>query len=174
MMASSRRIALAGGITFCLAPTLRQGILDGTCRFEIRAHRGEQLVLAWWQHPDGEAVRAFSLLECAGDRIARMRTYFHTPEAIAEVCRESGVLFQHRLLLMSVILTRLSRNQESRGKAGSVTAESFFQFNDSVMNQSVHIASNSVRALTGRVVGAASALSQLTGGSPHARPASHP
>jgi RNA polymerase sigma-70 factor (ECF subfamily) len=71
-----------------LAPAFREGIVEGTCRFEIRAHRGEQLVLAWWQHADGEAVRAFSLLECAGDRIARMRTYFHSPEAIAELCRE--------------------------------------------------------------------------------------
>ena len=71
-----------------LAPSLRQGIVDGSCRFEIRAHRGRHVILAWWQHADGEAVRAFSLLECEGDRIARMRTYFHSPEAIAELCRE--------------------------------------------------------------------------------------
>ena len=41
-------------------------------------------------HEDREAVRAFSQLECEGERIARIRTYFHTPEAIAEVCRELG------------------------------------------------------------------------------------
>jgi RNA polymerase sigma-70 factor (ECF subfamily) len=71
-----------------LAPRWRQEIVDGSVRFEIRAHGGELLLLAWWQHADGEAVRAFSRLECEGERISRMRTYFHTPEAIAELCRE--------------------------------------------------------------------------------------
>lgn len=58
-------------------------------------HRGELLVLGWWQHPEGEAVRGFSLVECAGgegeQRVARIRTYFHTPEAVAELCRELGL-----------------------------------------------------------------------------------
>jgi RNA polymerase sigma-70 factor, ECF subfamily len=48
-------------------------------------------VLAWWQHADGEAVRAFSRLSQQDDRIVRMRTYFHTPEALSEVCRELGL-----------------------------------------------------------------------------------
>lgn len=74
-----------------IAPDWRQQIVDGTCRFELREHRGQQLVLAWWKHADGEAVRAFSRLEHEGERITRMRTYFHTPEAIAEVCKELGL-----------------------------------------------------------------------------------
>jgi RNA polymerase sigma-70 factor, ECF subfamily len=74
-----------------IAPEWRQQIIDGSCRFELREHRGEQLVLAWWQHADAEAVRAFSRLSQQDDRIARMRTYFHTPEAISEVCRELGL-----------------------------------------------------------------------------------
>jgi RNA polymerase sigma-70 factor (ECF subfamily) len=74
-----------------ILPEWRQAIIEATARFEIRSHRGQLLVLAWWQHADGEAVRAFSLVECDGDRISRMRTYFHTPEAIAEVCRELGL-----------------------------------------------------------------------------------
>lgn len=74
-----------------IAPEWRKDLLEGSPRFEIRAHRGRQLVLAWWPHADGEAVRAFSLVDCEDDRIARMRTYFHTPEAIAEVCRELGL-----------------------------------------------------------------------------------
>lgn len=69
----------------------RRTLLDASPRFEIRVHRGEPLLLAWWQHEDGEAVRAFSRLEHEGDRITRMRTYFHTPEAIAEVCSELGL-----------------------------------------------------------------------------------
>jgi RNA polymerase sigma-70 factor (ECF subfamily) len=71
-----------------IAPAFRQQIVEGTARFAMRAHRGEQLLIAWWQHADGEAVRAFSRLEVEGERIARMTTYFHTPEAISELCRE--------------------------------------------------------------------------------------
>jgi RNA polymerase sigma-70 factor (ECF subfamily) len=71
-----------------LAPEWRKGVHEASARFEIRAHRGEQLIVAFWNHDDGEVVRAFSRVDCEGDRIARMRTYFHTPEAIAEVCRE--------------------------------------------------------------------------------------
>jgi RNA polymerase sigma-70 factor (ECF subfamily) len=74
-----------------ILPEWRQDIVEASPRFEVRAHRDRQMVLAWWRHADGEAVRAFSLLDCEGDRISRMRTYFHTPEAIAEVCRELGV-----------------------------------------------------------------------------------
>lgn len=74
-----------------IAPQWHRDILEASARFEIRAHRGEQLLLAWWQHADGEAVRAFSRVEVEGDRVARVRTYFHTPEAIAEVCRELGL-----------------------------------------------------------------------------------
>jgi RNA polymerase sigma-70 factor, ECF subfamily len=74
-----------------IAPEWRREIVEASARFEVRAHRGRQLILAWWRHADGEAVRAFSLVESEGDRISRMRTYFHTPEAIAEVCRELGL-----------------------------------------------------------------------------------
>jgi RNA polymerase sigma-70 factor (ECF subfamily) len=74
-----------------IAPEWRTTLLPARPRFEIRAHRGEHLLLAWWNHRDGEAVRAFSRLECEGERIARMRTYFHAPEAIEEVCRELAV-----------------------------------------------------------------------------------
>ena len=74
-----------------IAPEWRRGLLETPPRFEVREHRGEPLLLAWWQHADGEAVRAFSRLECEDGRVARMRTYFHTPEAIEELCRELGV-----------------------------------------------------------------------------------
>jgi RNA polymerase sigma-70 factor (ECF subfamily) len=80
---------------FFIAPEWRQTLLlDVPPRFEVRAHRGEHLVLGWWRHSDGEAVRAFSRLDCEDERIARMRTYFHTPEAIAELCRELGLPFR--------------------------------------------------------------------------------
>ncbi|MEO8180380.1 MAG: RNA polymerase sigma factor [Deltaproteobacteria bacterium] len=74
-----------------IAPKWQQGVLDASARFELREHRGQHLILAWWQHPDAEAVRGFSLVECEGDRVAQIRTYFHTPEALAELCRELGL-----------------------------------------------------------------------------------
>lgn len=74
-----------------ITPEWRHEVLEASCRFEMRSHRGEALLLAWWQHPDGEAVRAFSRIECEGDRVARVCTYFHTPEAISEVCAELGL-----------------------------------------------------------------------------------
>lgn len=91
------RRALGGTMhhTFAfLAPEWREGVHEASARFEIRAHRGEQLIVAFWNHDDGEAVRAFSRVDCEGDRIARMRTYFHTPEAIAELCRELGLRYR--------------------------------------------------------------------------------
>lgn len=43
----------------------------------------------------GPREAAGSLVECAGgegeQRVARIRTYFHTPEAVAELCRELGL-----------------------------------------------------------------------------------
>lgn len=74
-----------------IAPEFRHQIVEASARFEIRAHRGEFVLIAWWQHEDGETVRAFSRIECEGDRIARVRTYFHTPEAIEELCAELGL-----------------------------------------------------------------------------------
>jgi len=77
-----------------LAPEWRGDIVEGSPRFEVRTHRGEHLVVAWWQHGGGEAVRAFSRVECEGERIARMTTYFHSPEAIAELSRELELPFR--------------------------------------------------------------------------------
>jgi RNA polymerase sigma-70 factor (ECF subfamily) len=74
-----------------VAPAFRHGLLEASARFELCTHRGESLLIAWWEHEDGEAVRAFARLECEDGQIARMRTYFHTPEAVEEVCRELGL-----------------------------------------------------------------------------------
>jgi RNA polymerase sigma-70 factor (ECF subfamily) len=74
-----------------ITPEWRHGVVEDSARFELRTHRGELLVLAWWQHADGEAVRGFSLVEHEDEHIARIRTYFHTPEALGELCRELGL-----------------------------------------------------------------------------------
>lgn len=74
-----------------IAPAYREGLLSTPARAELRVHRGEVILLAWFAHADGEAVRGISRFECAGDRIARMVTYFHNPEVVAEICGELGV-----------------------------------------------------------------------------------
>jgi len=59
-------------------------------RAELRAHRGEWIVLWWW----GDEVHAVVRVEVEGDRIASMRNYHHSPEVITEVCRELEVPFR--------------------------------------------------------------------------------
>ena len=46
-------------------------------RVEARLHRGRWLLLHWYQHVDGEAVRAITTLELDGDRVARLANYFY-------------------------------------------------------------------------------------------------
>ncbi|MCC6648077.1 MAG: RNA polymerase sigma factor [Polyangiaceae bacterium] len=60
-------------------------------RAEAREHRGEAIALIWYLHQDGEHVRAINRFETEGDRVARLRNYFFTPDLIAEVCAELGV-----------------------------------------------------------------------------------
>ncbi|MFT3776119.1 MAG: RNA polymerase sigma factor [Minicystis sp.] len=60
-------------------------------RSEVRAYRGEWILL-WWRG-DVE-VNAVVRVEIAGDRLARIRNYFLAPDVITEVCRELGVPFR--------------------------------------------------------------------------------
>jgi RNA polymerase sigma-70 factor (ECF subfamily) len=85
------------------AAAVRAGTLQGTLfgcpeggfeltappRCELRAHRGESILL-WWS---GAEVHAIVRVEVEGGRIARLRNYYHAPEVITEVCRELGVPF---------------------------------------------------------------------------------
>jgi RNA polymerase sigma-70 factor, ECF subfamily len=77
-----------------IAPEFRAGVLPTAPRLEIRAHRGEHLLLAWFAHQDGAAVRAISRVSISDDRIACLRTYLHAPEVLSEVCAELGVPFR--------------------------------------------------------------------------------
>ncbi|MFP2904199.1 sigma-70 family RNA polymerase sigma factor [Pyxidicoccus sp. 3LFB2] len=86
------------------AAAVRSGSLQGTLfgcpeggyvlvappRCELRAHRGESIFL-WWS---GEEVHAVVRVEVDGDRIARLRNYYHSPEVLSEVCRELDVPFR--------------------------------------------------------------------------------
>lgn len=86
------------------AHAIRGGTLKGTLfgcpeggfelvavpRCEVRGHRGEWILL-WWS---GEEVHAVVRVEIEGDRIARLRHYYHAPEVLSEVCRELQVPFR--------------------------------------------------------------------------------
>jgi RNA polymerase sigma-70 factor (ECF subfamily) len=72
-------------------PRCFEGVIEAPPRVELRAHREGWVLVHWYQHRDGEAVRAFTRLELDGDRVARLRNYFYDPELITEVCGELGL-----------------------------------------------------------------------------------
>jgi len=95
MLFGSQRMAAPadGGRGDGMDPRFAQGVLPQPARLELRFHRGQPLLLSWYAHRDGEFVRAISLVEPSpeGDRIARLRNYFYTPEVLQELCDELGL-----------------------------------------------------------------------------------
>ncbi len=87
LLYGSRHLAEGKGID----PKYQQRALPEVPRPELRFHRGEWLVLLWYAHEDGEAVRGFVRIELDGEKISAMRNYFYTPDVLEEVCRELGV-----------------------------------------------------------------------------------
>lgn len=93
MLFGSERLARAdtlGGID----PAYMRGVLPDSPRAEVRLYRGEPIMLLWYQHQNGEAVRAINRVETDGDRVAGVQNYFFNPDFLAEVCTELGVPFR--------------------------------------------------------------------------------
>lgn len=90
MMFGSRRLADPAKLNG-IDPEAVKNVLPERPRCEARCHRGEWLLLHWYAHTDGEAVRALTRVEPAGDKLARVRNYFYTPDVITEICAELGV-----------------------------------------------------------------------------------
>lgn len=69
------------------------GYLPRPPRAELRTHRGEPLLLLWYAHDHGEAVRSFLrfTLDRASGAIGRLRMYYYSPEALAELAAELAV-----------------------------------------------------------------------------------
>lgn len=64
-------------------------------RVELHRHRGEWIVAHFYQHADGELVRALTRVDgLTEDGIALVSNYFFNPELIAEVCAELGLPFR--------------------------------------------------------------------------------
>lgn len=72
----------------------REGLQPAPPRFELRMHRGTPIVLTLWDHDDGKHVRGISLITADGDQITAIKTYMHSPELLAEVCKELGQTFR--------------------------------------------------------------------------------
>jgi RNA polymerase sigma-70 factor (ECF subfamily) len=96
MLFGSKRMATAD-VNGGMDPRFMQGVLPDSPRVEARRHRGDWVLLHWYAHRDGEAVRAVTRIE-AGDadeeehaRVARVQNYFFTPDLVGEVCGELGV-----------------------------------------------------------------------------------
>jgi RNA polymerase sigma-70 factor (ECF subfamily) len=75
-------------------PSLLEGYVPSPARAEASTYRGAPVVLFWYRHDTGDAVRDVFRVELEGDRIARIQNYFFTPDVIAEVSRELGVPFR--------------------------------------------------------------------------------
>jgi RNA polymerase sigma-70 factor (ECF subfamily) len=76
-------------------PSLTVGVLAEPPRVEARLHRGRWVLVHWYRHLDGDAVRAFTMLELDGDRVARLRNYFYNAELISDLGAELGVPTRH-------------------------------------------------------------------------------
>jgi len=70
------------------------GVHPTPARMEVVSCRGEPLLLSWYAHDDGDAVRGVTRLELSEGRISVLRNYFFTPDFIEEVCRELGLPFR--------------------------------------------------------------------------------
>jgi len=60
-------------------------------RAERVFHRGEHVILLWYGHTEGEAVRCIIRSELEDSRISRLRIYYFSPELLTDVAGELGV-----------------------------------------------------------------------------------
>lgn len=77
-----------------VAAEFLDGYRNGLPTAELRAYRDTWILLFWYDHTDGPAVRGVMTFECEGDALRRVRNYFFSPDVIAEICTEVGVPFR--------------------------------------------------------------------------------
>ena len=77
-----------------LDPSYFRNVLPQVPRVEPRPHRGEWLLVHWYAHTDGEAVRAMTRIEADEGKLSRVRNYFYTPDVLAEICAELKLPFR--------------------------------------------------------------------------------
>ena len=69
----------------------REGVRADAPRVEARWHRDRWLLVHWYQHDEGPAVRAFTSIELEGDRVMRLRNYFYNSELLLDLAGELGL-----------------------------------------------------------------------------------
>lgn len=90
MLFGVQRLAASDGSTG-IDPRWTTGVLPLPPRVEARLHRGRWVLVHWYQHTDGEHVRAFTTLELEGDRVAHLNNYFYNAEFLVDLGGELGV-----------------------------------------------------------------------------------
>jgi RNA polymerase sigma-70 factor (ECF subfamily) len=81
-------------ISHAVQPPFLAGYAGGLPRAEVREYRGEPVVLCWYDHDGGPRVRDVVRIEAEGDRIAKIRYHFFSPEVLAEVCGDLRLPWQ--------------------------------------------------------------------------------
>lgn len=76
---------------FGIAAEYCHGTLPGPPRATLVHHRDHWLLLHWYAHEAGDAVRAITRVALDGERVAHLWNYFYSPELVAEVCAELGL-----------------------------------------------------------------------------------
>jgi RNA polymerase sigma-70 factor (ECF subfamily) len=82
---------VSGGEACTVDTRFFRGVLPRAPRVEARAYRGGWVLVHWYDHEDGEAVRSFTRIDVDGDRVAHLRNYFYNDDLIAEVSGELGL-----------------------------------------------------------------------------------
>lgn len=88
MLFGVRRL-VAGGTG--IDPRLTLGVLPQLPRVEARWHRDRWVLVHWYQHHDGEHVRAFTMLTLDGDRVAHLQNYFFNADFLVDLAGELEV-----------------------------------------------------------------------------------
>jgi len=68
-----------------------EGYDGARARTQCLYHRGEHVILLWYGHATGEAVRCIVRSELQETRISRLRIYYFSPELLVDVAGELGV-----------------------------------------------------------------------------------
>ena len=83
--------SLFSPISHAVAVEFLAGYRGGLARAERREHRGEPILVSWYDHDEGPVVRDVIRITEEEGRVASIRFYFFCPEVIAEISGELGL-----------------------------------------------------------------------------------
>jgi len=83
--------SLFSPISHAVQPEYLSGYSGELARVERRDYRGESILVSWYDHDEGPAVRDVIRIIDDNGQVASIAFYFFCPEVIAEICSELGV-----------------------------------------------------------------------------------